>query len=154
MLKFGNKFKDRLNSNQVDMFGNDSDIAIKSPLPANIEEWKTMSLLSKEKEVVGIYLSGHPLDDYKLEIDSFCRSNLSMLENLKNIKEKKLSFAGVVTNIEHRETKSGKPFGILYLEDYKGSYSFYLFGDDYISFKSYLTVGWLLQVSGQIKKIL
>ena len=152
MLKFGNKFKDRLNSNQVDMFGNDSDIAINSPLPANIEEWNTMSLLSKEKEVVGIYLSGHPLDDYKLEIDSFCRSNLSMLENLKKYKGNKLSFAGVVTDVEHKQTKSGKPFGILYLEDYKGSYSFYLFGDDYISFKSYFTIGWLLQVSGQIKK--
>ena len=152
MLKFGNKFKDRLNSNQVDMFGNDSDIAINSPLPANIEEWNTMSLLSKEKEVVGIYLSGHPLDDYKLEIDSFCRSNLSMLENLKKYKGNKLSFAGVVTDVEHKQTKSGKPFGILYLEDYKSSYSFYLFGDDYISFKSYFTIGWLLQVSGQIKK--
>ena len=130
MLKFGNKFKDRLNSNQVDMFGNDSNIAIKSPLPANIDEWNTMSLLSKEKEVVGIYLSGHPLDDYKIEIDNFCRDNLAMLDNLKQYKGKKLVFAGVVTDIEHRQTKSGKPFGILHLEDYKGSYSFYLFGDD------------------------
>ena len=75
-----------------------------------------------------------------------------MLENLKKYRGNKLSFAGVVTDVEHKQTKSGKPFGILYLEDYKGSYSFYLFGDDYINFKSYFTIGWLLQVSGQIKK--
>jgi DNA polymerase III subunit alpha len=111
-----------------------------------------MELLSKEKDVVGIYISGHPLDDYKLEIDSFCNGNLSMLNNMDMIKGKDLRFAGVVTNVEHKETKTGKPFGVLHIEDYHGSFSFYSFGDDYINYKAYFTTGWLLHLSGKVKK--
>ena len=152
MIKFGNKVKDSINSNQFDIFGESSEASIQAPTPNDVEPWTTMDLLSKEKEVVGIYLSGHPLDDYRLEIDNFCNSNLAMLYNLKNIKGKEMRFAGVVTNIEHKETKTGKPFGILHIEDYHAAFSFYLFGDDYISFKSYFTVGWLLYISGKVKK--
>ena len=111
-----------------------------------------MKLLSKEKEVVGIYISGHPLDDYKFEIDNFCNGNLSMLNHMNKIKGKGLRVSGVVTKVEHKETKTGKPFGVLNLEDYHGSFSFYLFGDDYIKFKAYLTEGWLLYLSGKVKK--
>jgi DNA polymerase-3 subunit alpha len=111
-----------------------------------------METLSKEKEVVGIYISGHPLDDFKLEIDNFCNGNLSMLNNMEKIKGKDLHVSGVVTQVEHKETKTGKPFGILHLEDYHSSFSFYLFSDDYINFKAYLTEGWLLHLSGKVKK--
>ena len=152
MIKFGNKVKDSENSNQFDMFGESAEASIQAPVPVETPLWTTMELLSKEKEVVGIYISGHPLDDYKLEIENFCNGNLSMLNNMDKIKGKDLRFAGVVTNVEHRETKTGKPFGILHLEDYYGSFSFYLFGDDYINFKAYFTVGWLLHLSGKVKK--
>ena len=63
--------------------------------------------LSKEKEVVGIYISGHPLDDYKFEINNFCNAELSTLRNLIPILGKDLSISGVVTNVEHKETKNG-----------------------------------------------
>ncbi len=152
MLKFGNKYKDRKNSNQVDMFGNDFELAIQAPSPMNTEEWSTMQLLSREKEVVGIYISGHPLDDYQVEINNFCNGNLSMLQDMPRIKGKQLSLACVVIDVEHKETKSGKPYGVMHLEDYKGSFSIYLFGDDYINFKSYLTAGWTLYIKGQVKK--
>jgi DNA polymerase-3 subunit alpha len=152
MIKFGNKIKDSENSNQFDMFGESAEASIQAPVPVETPLWTTMELLSKEKEVVGIYISGHPLDDYKLEIENFCKGNLSMLNNMDKIKGKDLRFAGVVTNVEHRETKTGKPFGVLHFEDYHGSFSFYLFGDDYINFKAYFTVGWLLHLSGKVKK--
>ena len=152
MIKFGNKIKDSENSNQFDMFGESAEASIQAPVPVETPLWTTMELLSKEKEVVGIYISGHPLDDYKLEIENFCKGNLSMLNNMDKIKGKDLRFAGVVTNVEHRETKTGKPFGVLHFEDYHGSFSFYLFGDDYINFKAYFTVGWLLYLSGKVKK--
>ena len=152
MIRFGNKVKDKLNSNQFDMFGDSSDAIIQAPVPAVTTEWSTMELLSNEKEVVGIYISGHPLDDYKLEIDNFCNSNFSVLNDLNKIKGKDLRFSAVVTKVEHKETKTGKPFGILHLEDYQSSYSFYLFSDDYISFKAYLTEGWLLHLQGKVKK--
>jgi DNA polymerase-3 subunit alpha len=152
MIKFGNKVKDSLNSNQFDMFGESSENSIQAPVPAESIEWTNMEMLSKEKEVVGIYISGHPLDDYNLEIDNFCNGNLSMLSSIDKIKGKDLRLAGVVTEVEHKETKAGKPFGVLHFEDYHSSFNFYLFGDDYINFKAYLTEGWLLYLSGKVKK--
>ena len=71
---------------------------------------------------------------------------------MEKIEGKELRFAGVVTNVEHKETKTGKPFGVLHIEDYHGSFRFYLFGADYIDFKAYLTIGWLLHISGKVKK--
>jgi DNA polymerase-3 subunit alpha len=152
MIKFGNKVKDSLNSNQFDMFGESTEASIQSPIPFDAIPWTNMEMLSKEKEVVGIYISGHPLDDYKLEIDNFCNGDISMLHNMGKIKGKNLRLSGVVTEVEHKETKTGKPFGVLSLEDYHSSFSFYLFGDDYINFKAYLTEGWLLHLSGKVKK--
>ena len=152
MIKFGNKVKDNANSNQFDMFGESSEATIQAPVAKETPIWTTMELLSREKEVVGIYISGHPLDDYKVEMDSFCNGNFSMLNNLDKIYGKDLRFAGVVTKVEHRETKTGKPFGILQIEDYHDSFSFYLFSDDYINFKAYLTEGWLLHMTGKVKK--
>ena len=152
MIKFGNKIKDKLNSNQFDMFGESTDAIIQAPSPSISAEWSTMELLSNEKEVVGIYISGHPLDDYTLEIDNFCNSNFSVLADLNKVRNKDLRFSAVVTKVEHKETKSGKPFGILHLEDYHSSFSFYLFSDDYINFKAFMTVGWLVHVQGKVKK--
>ena len=152
MIKFGNKLKEIANSPQVPMFGESAEAAIKAPLPVETPAWTTMDLLSKEKDVVGSYISGHPLDDYKIEIANFCNGNFAMLNDMDKIKGKELRFAGVVTNVEHKETKTGKPFGVLHIEDYHGSFSFYLFGDDYIDFKAYLTIGWLLLISGKVIK--
>ena len=75
-----------------------------------------------------------------------------MLNHMEKIKGRDLRLSGVVTEVEHKVTKTGKPFGVLYLEDYHSSFSFYLFGDDYINFKAYLTEGWLLYLSGKVKK--
>jgi DNA polymerase-3 subunit alpha len=152
MIKFGNKVQDTKNSNQFDMFGESSDSIIKPPEVVDCPEWPTMDLLSKEKDVVGIYISGHPLDDYRFEIDNFCNSNLSMLTDLYKVQNKEMHFSGVVVDVEHRETQKGKKFGVLHLEDFYGGYRFFIFGDDYIKFKSFLTPSWLIYLSGRVKK--
>ena len=152
MIKFGNKLQDDKNSNQFDMFGNSIDSLVKAPDLIDCDEWSTMDLLSKEKEVVGIYLSGHPLDDYQLEIKNFCNANLSLLADLDKVATKEMHFSGVVINVEHKETQKGKKFGVLHLEDYHGSFKFFIFGDDYIKFKSFLEPSWLLHISGRVKK--
>ena len=91
MIKFGNKVKDKQNSNQVDMFGDTEEASLKAPIASNANPWTNMKILSKEKEVVGIYISGHPLDDYKFEIDNFCNAELSALRNIDAILGKHLS---------------------------------------------------------------
>ena len=152
MIKFGNKIQDAKNSNQFNMFGETSDSTIKPPQVVERQEWETMELLSKEKEVVGIYLSGHPLDDFRFEINNFSNSDFSKLSDLQKLENKELRFSGVVIDVEHKETQKGKKFGILHMEDYHGAYKFFLFGDDYIKFKSFLTPTWLIHITGRVKK--
>ena len=137
MIKFGNKVQDKQNSNQVDMFGDTAEASLQAPIAPNSNPWNTMKMLSKEKEVVGIYISGHPLDDYKFEIDNFCNGELSQLRSLDNLKGKEVAFAGVVSQCEHKVAKNGKPYGVLYLEDYHDNNRFFIFSDDYIKFKSF-----------------
>jgi len=152
MIKFGNKVQDTKSSNQVDMFGDTAEASLQAPIAPNSNPWTTMEMLSKEKEVVGIYISGHPLDDYKFEIDNFCSSEISALRNLDALLGKEITFAAVVTMSEHKTTKKGNPYGVLYLEDYRDNNRFFIFRDDYIKYKSYFTDGWLLFVKGKVQK--
>ncbi len=152
MIKFGNKVKDKRDSNQVDMFGDSEEASLKAPNTTNLTPWTNMQMLSKEKEAVGIYISGHPLDEYKLEIDNFCNAELSQLRNLETLIGKELSLSGVVTLVEHKETKNGKKYGVIYLEDYHDNYRFFIFGNDYIKFNAYFNEGWLLYIRGKVQK--
>ena len=152
MIKFGNKVQATKSSNQVDMFGDTAEASLQAPIAPNTNPWSTMEMLSKEKEVIGIYISGHPLDDYKFEINNFCNAELSTLRNLIPILGKDLSISGVVTNVEHKETKNGKKYGVLYLEDYHDNFRFFIFGDDYINFKAFFNESWLLYVKGKVQK--
>nr|MBA3900919.1 DNA polymerase III subunit alpha [Bacteroidota bacterium] len=140
------------NSNAApNLFGEETFDEIGEPkLPAFIE-WPTLKQLSMEKEVVGIFLSGHPLDDYKLEIDNFCTYQLASLSNIKEFKGKDIAVGGIVTEVVHRTTKTGKPFGLLSMEDYSGSFQFALFGDDYINFRKYMIDNYFLFIKGKVQ---
>ena len=151
-LKFGSTHQEALNSSQVSLFGEASEVDMPEPEIPRATEWGTMEKLSKEKEVVGIYLSGHPLDDFKFEIEQFCNVTVKELHHFENLKgRKELKMAGIVTEVAHRMTKNGKPFGILTLEDYQDAYKFFMFGEEYVKFKGYLNQGWFLYVVGSIE---
>ncbi len=100
--------------------------------------------------MVGLYISGHPLDQFRFEIDNFCNASLGALKNIADRLGQELTFGGIVTDVAHRTTKTGKPFGVLTLEDYSESHAFYLFSDDYIRLKEYLVKDWFLYIKGQI----
>ena len=118
----------KFDSMQVSLFGDSSEESILEPIIPVVESWSSLEILNKEKEVVGFYISGHPLDDYKIEIENFCNYNINELKDLPSIKGKDISIAGIVSNIEHRFTKNGKPFGTLTIEDYHDNITFFLFG--------------------------
>jgi DNA polymerase-3 subunit alpha len=120
------------------------------PLP-KVEPWGQLEQLAKEKEVVGFYISGHPLDEYKLEIQHLCRNTLADLSDLKPLEGKEINVAGIVTDVQHRTSKTGKPFGTFLLEDYIGSFEFILFGEDYIKFKNYLSPNFFLLIKGRVQ---
>jgi DNA polymerase III subunit alpha len=110
------------------------------------DPWSLLEQLHKEKEVAGIYLSGHPLDDYKLEIKNFCNTTLSELESCKG---REVCVAGVINDVTHKLTKKGQPFANFTLEDYSGSTQLALFSEDYLKFKHFLVPGQMLFVKGR-----
>jgi len=138
-LKFGSKFQENKNSAQVSLFENSSEIQLNEPQIPDCTPWSTLSQLKQEKEVVGIYISGHPLDDFRLPMDHFCNASLDILKNLDVLVNKELRFGGIVGEVEHRISKNGKGWARFTFEDYKDSYDFRIFGEEYLKFKHFLS---------------
>ena len=137
-IRYGVKFQENENSSQVSLFGESSDVQIAEPVVPPCEDWSTMEKLAKEKEVVGIYLSGHPLDDFKNEMKYFCNSKMETLKDLVPHVNKNLSFGGIITNVQHRVAKNGKGWATFVLEGYDESYEFKIFGEEYMKSRHYL----------------
>jgi DNA polymerase-3 subunit alpha len=137
-IRYGVKFQENENSSQVSLFGESSDVQIAEPVVPPCEDWSTMEKLAKEKEVVGIYLSGHPLDDFKNEMKYFCNSRLETLRDLVSHVNKNLCFGGIITNVQHRVAKNGKGWATFVLEGYDESYEFKIFGEEYMKSRHYL----------------
>lgn len=160
-MRYGSKFQENENSSQVSLFGETSEVQIAEPIVPPCEEWSTMEKLAKEKEVVGIYISGHPLDDYRFEMKYFCNTKLETLKNLEQHVNKTLSFGGIITNVQHKTAKNGKGWGSFVLEGYDESYEFRIFGEEYLKFRHFLIQnnfsfikimvreGWLNQETGK-----
>ena len=102
VIKSAAKYQENKNSSQMDMFGGMSEAQIAEPVVPPCEDWGTMEKLRREKEVVGIYISGHPLDDFKKEINAFCNSNIAAFTDLERYVNRELTVAGVITDVQHR----------------------------------------------------
>jgi DNA-directed DNA polymerase III (polc) len=167
-LKYGAKYKENENSAQVSLFGSSSNVQIPEPTLPVCPEWGLIEKLKYEKDVIGIYLTSHPLDNYRFEINHFCQHPvrlLTLIDKVKGaevdeevmaefnrIKNRELSIGGMVTSASHRVTKNGKPFGVMVFEDYADSYEIALFGEDYVKMKGYLHEGYFLQIRGIIQE--
>lgn len=150
LTRYGVKMQEEKGGAQQSLFGEQSEIAISQPDPAECEEWSSLQLLNEEKELVGIYLSAHPLDDYRLEVDHFCNASLSDLQDLDALKGKELRVAGIVTGAEHRTTKNNKPFGKLQIEDFTDQANLMFFSKDYMNFRNYMQLGYTLYLAGKV----
>ena len=138
IIKHGGKFQANKNSAQVSLFQNSSDVQVAELQVPETKQWNTIEKLSREREVIGIYISGHPLDDFKVEMESFCNANVSMFKSPKDYLGKELTIAGVITDLEHRVSRQGKGWASFTLEDYVDSFEFRIFGEDYLKFKHFL----------------
>ena len=151
-LKFGHKYKESQNSSQVSLFGEASEIQFPEPDIPSCEKWGTMELLAKEKEVTGMYISAHPLDDFKNEM-KFCNVGLSVFKgNMQKYIGHKLSIGAIVTGIEHRVSKMGKGWATFVLEDYADSHEFRIFGNEYLQFRHFLSENSFLYVNATLQK--
>ena len=148
IVRFASKMSELKASATASLFGElgagtGNDIA-KPRIPTS-EPWSVMEQLKNEKEVVGVYISGHPLDDYKTEISNFCNSHTGQLESRPNQAQ---SFAGIVTKVNVRTSANGNQFMIFTLEDYAGNFEFALFSKDYIQFERFIALDRLLFING------
>jgi len=144
VIRYGAKHQENLNSAQISLFGEASEVQIPEPIVPSAEEWSIMEKLAREKEVVGIYISGHPLDSYKHELNYFCNTKLSQLNDLKNHIGKQITVGGIITKVEHRVSqKDNKGWAMFTLEGYEDSYDFRIFeGKDatYSKYRAFLTL--------------
>jgi DNA polymerase-3 subunit alpha len=169
LIKYANDYQNTQSSSQSSLFGGSVASYIPEPAMPDSEEWPLIEKLKYEKDVIGIYLTGHPLDNYKYEMEKFCNSTISDLKNMQKArsgeggeevmaafaqlrKRGEICIGGLVANVQHKMTKTGKPFGTFVLEDYNESYEFALFGDDYVKFRNMLVDGYFLHIKGNIEE--
>lgn len=156
LISFGHKYQDEQNSAQVSLFGDLGPVELPDPEIPVVEEWPELEKLAKEKEVVGFYLTGHPLDNFKEEINYFTNQNIGVFaENLDKFKNQSLTFAGIITTPadKNKTTKNGKPFGSFQITDYSGSISITLFGEDFEKYKDLLDrAGQFLMIKALVTK--
>ncbi|MBB6611208.1 DNA polymerase III subunit alpha [Pontibacter sp. Tf4] len=147
-VRYGNNYQAEQQAAQQSLFGGSAAVA--SPLPKipEVTPWSQAEMLRREKDVVGFYISGHPLDQFKLEIDSYCTCGLDKIEEYKN---RDINVAGMVTEVVIRTGRNGNPFALFTIEDYDTSMQMALFGEDYVKFSPYLKSGLYLFIRGKVQ---
>ena len=149
-VKFGNQVQNDALSNQASLFGDAGSLEVTEPELPNVEPWTLMEKLQREKELVGIYISGHPLNNYKFEIEHFTTHTLSEIEELGlKLMDADIKLAGLITTVRDAVSKTGKPFCIFTVEDFSGIRDFALFGEDYTKFKPWIELSAQIFISAK-----
>ena len=147
LIRFGNRIQDEKNASQVSLFGGDSGVEIPLPKIPDCERYTELEKLKIEKEVVGFYISGHPLDQFRLEIKHFCTCTVNEFENYKG---EKIAVAGIVTKFIERNSRNGRPFGLFTIEDFEDSLDLAMFGEEYLKYRHLISLGGFIYVEGQV----
>ncbi len=154
LIKYGQRVQAERKNAQQSLFGGDSgsvDIAI-PVVPVGAIEMSNLESLKKEKEVIGLYLSSHPLSDYDLIIKNMCKTQLADLANLTPLADQEVTVAGVITAVQNLTSKTGKPWGKFTMEDYNGSHEFLLFGKDYENFRQFLYTDYFIFLRAKVQE--
>ncbi|HYH55394.1 MAG TPA: OB-fold nucleic acid binding domain-containing protein, partial [Anseongella sp.] len=154
LIKYANDYQTNLLSNQHSLFGGTSEAEISEPSLPECDPWPLLEKLRVEKEVIGMYISGHPLDDFKLELESFCGLTIDKLsdEHLPALKGKQFTFGGIITNVYVGMDKRGRNFGRFIVEDYKSTLKMLLFAEDYLKFKHFLEEGTPVYITARVEE--
>lgn len=151
VMRYGSKVQLEKNNNQQSLFGASSEFSLQKPEIPKTEDWSKLEKLNREKEVIGIYLSAHPLDDYRLEIDNFCNTTLTDMKDLPSLNGKDVTIAGMVTSAKVATSKNGNQFGKITLEDYSDSWEMALFGKDFENYRKFCFEGYSLLFKGKVQ---
>lgn len=152
LIKYVNQINNGNDTNQASLFGEEGGVEISEPQLPNVQPWETLYQLAREKEVVGFFISGHPLDPYKLEIEHLCKANCGLLKaGLEPYKGKEVTIAGIVAATENRTSKTGNAFGKIVIEDYHGAFDIMLFGKDFIEYQKFMVPQLFIFVKGKVQ---
>jgi len=149
LLRYGNAYQNQKAQASNSLFGDSEDVMIPEPKLPEAPHWSLIEKLTREKEVTGIYISGHPLDDYRIEVENFVTCSLDRIQNFKG---QNVNVAGIITMAQHRVNKKGNGWGLFTLQDYNSAIEFPLFTEDYQKFKHLLEVGAVLYIKGHMGK--
>jgi DNA polymerase-3 subunit alpha len=152
VLRFGAKYQENLNSSQTSLFSEETTNTYQDLTIPTCEPWTNLTRLKKEKEVVGIYISSHPLDDFTHEIDHFVNITLNQIGDLNDFLRKELNIGGIVNDIQHLESRNGKGWARFVLEDFTDQYEFRIFGEDYLKHRHFLVVNQFIRIRIMIRE--
>ena len=148
LMRYGNTFQADQAQAMNSLFGADMVEIAKPDIPVS-EHWNEIELLNKERELIGIYLSAHPLDEYAIILKHVCNTNALSLEDKESLVGKDITFGGMITTVRKGITRNGNPYGIAKLEDFTGSIELPLFGEDWVKFQGYMDEGMFLYISAK-----
>ncbi len=153
LVRYGNTYQMDQAENTLSLFGPAESIDISKPEPSkDIERWSDIERLNRERDLIGIYISGHPLDSFKIIINNVCNMHMDQVENLTAFANQDVMLGGIVTNVRVGQTKTGKPYGIVKLEDYTGAGELALFGNDWANFSGFLQVSNSVFITARVEE--
>jgi DNA polymerase-3 subunit alpha len=152
LIRYGGKVQADKMMNVNSLFMGDNAVQVSKPEIPAVENWSRIDVLKKEKELIGMFLSSHPLDDYKFEMDNLVSRTISDLEDLISLKNRDFTLGGFVTAVRDGIGKNGKPWGTFSLEDYTGTYDFRVYGKDYENFMKFMQTGHFLLIKALVQE--
>ena len=153
VIRYAAKYQESENSAQVSLFGDSSEVQIPEPVMPPCEPWPMMQQLRLEKEVIGIYISGHPLDDYKLELSKpFSNAKVGAFHQIEHLVNQELIFGGIITDVQHRESRDGRGWAMFNIEDFTDNFEFRIFKEDYLRFRHFLVPNTFIHAKVRIQE--
>ena len=149
LVRYGNGYQVEKAAAVNSLFGGEQAVEIATPEIVHAPAWSDLERLNKERELVGIYLSAHPLDEYAVILENVCNARMSQLADLTPLQNHDLTLGGVVTGVREGYTRTGKPYGVAKLEDYSGTADFAFFGNDWVDKKNFFSEGMFLFMKGK-----
>ena len=153
LIKYGSKIQYERNTPQQNLFGETSSVAISRPEPPDVNPWENITICKHEKELLGFYLTSHPLDRFRLEIEAFCPNTLEELKELQQFKGRDVVFCGMVKSVRDGVDQwRNKPYLLALLEDYSDTFTLRLKNDDYVNFKQYFVPDIALMIRASVNE--
>jgi DNA polymerase-3 subunit alpha len=152
LMRFGQKYQASQQEMQNSLFGAFGAIEVATPPIPNAEPWSQLERLNRERDLVGMYLSAHPLDPYYIEVNYGCDTPLAEVKPSPDQLDKEITIGGLVVDFQTRMGKKGNQFGIMKIEDYSGSFEFMLFGNKFVDYQKYGVTGFAIVVHGVYEK--